>query len=96
MSQPTPPTTPSLIDGVADAIGFVGGALAGFWLGQLAGFDIFAPGYGTKALLGIALVGLGGGLGLHAARRWQQQRRQKLQQADQPQAQQQPPTKKKK
>ncbi|MBB6560053.1 putative lipid-binding transport protein (Tim44 family) [Acidovorax soli] len=99
MSQPTPPTTPSLIDGVADAIGFVGGALAGFWLGQLAGFDIFAPGYGTKALLGIALVGLGGGLGLHAARRWQQQRRQKLQ-ADQQQAQQsqqqQPPAKKKK
>ncbi len=87
---PTPPTTPSLLDGVADAIGFVGGALAGFWLGQLAGFDIFAPGYGTKALLGIALVGLGGGLGLHGARRWQQQRRQKLQ-ADQPQLQQQPP-----
>lgn len=84
------PSTPSLIDGVADAIGFVGGALAGFWLGQLAGFDIFAPGYGTKALLGIALVGLGGGLGLHAARRWQQQRRHKLQ-ADQQQAQQQPP-----
>lgn len=101
MSQPTPPTTPSLIDGVADAIGFVGGALAGFWLGQLAGFDIFAPGYGTKALLGIALVGLGGGLGLHAARRWQQQRRHKLLQADQQQAQQQsqqqqPPAKKKK
>jgi predicted lipid-binding transport protein (Tim44 family) len=99
MSQPTPPTTPSLIDGVADAIGFVGGALAGFWLGQLAGLDIFAPGYGTTALLGIALVGLGGGLGLHAARRWQQQRRQKLQ-ADQQQAQQsqqqQPPAKKKK
>ena len=80
MTQPTPPT-PSLIDGVADAIGFVGGALAGFWLGQLAGFDIFAPGYGTSALLGIALVGLGGGLGLHAARRWQQQRRLKLQEA---------------
>lgn len=90
MTQPTPPT-PSLLDGVADAIGFLGGALAGFWLGQFAGFDIFAPGYGTKALLGIALVGLGGGLGLHAARRWQQQRRQRLQeavaaQAPQPQA----------
>ena len=91
------PSTPSLIDGVADAIGFVGGALAGFWLGQLAGFDIFAPGYGTKALLGIALVGLGGGLGLHAARRWQQQRRQKLQaEQQQQQPQQQPPAKQKK
>lgn len=69
--------TPSLADGIADAIGFVGGALAGFWLGQWLGMDIFAPGYGTQALVGIALVGLGGGLGLHAARRWQTSRRHK-------------------
>ncbi|WP_306553978.1 hypothetical protein [Acidovorax sp.] len=69
--------TPSLADGIADAIGFVGGALAGFWLGQWLGMDIFAPGYGTRALVGIALVGLGGGLGLHAARRWQTSRRNK-------------------
>ncbi len=69
------PPTPSLADGIADAIGFVGGALAGFWLGQWVGMDIFAPGYGTPALVGIALVGLGGGLGLHAARRWQNRRR---------------------
>ena len=34
-------------------------------------------GYGSKTLLGIALVGLGGGLGLHAARRWQISRRRK-------------------
>lgn len=67
--------TPSFADGIADAIGFVGGALAGFWLGQWLGMDIFAPGYGTTALIGIALVGLGGGLGLHAARRWQTRRR---------------------
>ena len=70
-------STPSLLDGMADAIGFVGGALAGFWIGQWLGLDIFAPGYGTKALLGIALVGLGGGLGLHGARRWQTSRRNK-------------------
>ena len=69
--------TPSLADGIADAIGFVGGALAGFWLGQWLGMDIFALGYGTPALVGIALVGLGGGLGLHAARRWQTSRRNK-------------------
>ncbi|HTH11678.1 MAG TPA: hypothetical protein VMA55_19060 [Acidovorax sp.] len=69
--------TPSLADGIADAIGFVGGALAGFWLGQWLGMDIFAPGYGTPALVGIALVGLGGGLGLHAARRLQTSRRHK-------------------
>lgn len=66
--------TPSLAEGLSDAIGFVGGALAGFWLGQWLGLDIFAPGYGATALGGIALVGLGGGLGLHAARRWQTSR----------------------
>ena len=71
------PRTPSLADGIADAIGFVGGALAGFWAGQWLGLDIFAPGYGAKTLLGIALVGLGGGLGLHAARRWQTSRRER-------------------
>lgn len=64
-----------LAAGVADAVGFVGGALLGFWLGRLLGFDVFAPGYGTASLVGIALVGLGGGLGLHAARRWQNRRR---------------------
>lgn len=74
MPQPTPP---SLADGIADAIGFVGDALVGFWLGQWLGMDIFAPGYGNKSLAGIALVGLGGGLGLHAARRWQISRRNK-------------------
>jgi hypothetical protein len=31
---------------------------------------VFAPGYGTASILGILLVGLGGGLGLQAARRW--------------------------
>jgi predicted lipid-binding transport protein (Tim44 family) len=57
--------------GVADAVGFVGGALLGFWLGQLLGVDMFAPGYGTASMAWHrALVGLGGGLGLHAARRW--------------------------
>ena len=50
---------------LADAVGFVGGALLGFWAGQWLGVDIFAPGYGTASLIGIALVGLGGGLGLH-------------------------------
>ena len=44
-----------LVNGVADAVGFVGGALLGFWLGQLLGLDIFAPGYGTGSLVGIAL-----------------------------------------
>ena len=59
-----------LLEGISDAVGFVGGALAGYWIGHLLGFDIFAQGYGASSLLGIALVGVGGGLGLHGARRW--------------------------
>jgi hypothetical protein len=59
-----------LVEGVSDAIGFVGGALAGFWLGRLLGFDIFAEGYGNDSIFGIVLVGLGGGLGLQLSRRW--------------------------
>ena len=65
MTAPNP-----LMEGVSDAIGFVGGALLGFWAGQLLGMDIFAPGYGTGSIVGIALVGIGGGLGLQVARRW--------------------------
>ncbi|RYF01730.1 MAG: hypothetical protein EOO32_02845 [Comamonadaceae bacterium] len=64
-----------LLEGVSDAVGFVGGALAGYWIAHLAGFDIFAEGYGASSLLGIALVGLGGGLGLHGARRWRASRK---------------------
>jgi hypothetical protein len=63
-----------LMEGLSDAVGFVGGALAGFWIGNLLGWDIFAPGYGTTTVLGIALVGLGAGLGLQAARRWRNAR----------------------
>ena len=59
-----------LIEGLSDAIGFVGGALLGFWAGHLLGFDIFEAGYGNGAIAGIVLVGLGGGLGLQLARRW--------------------------
>ncbi|CAM3416139.1 hypothetical protein [Paracidovorax anthurii] len=59
-----------LIEGLSDALGFVGGALAGYGLGQWLGLDVFAPGYGAASLAGIALVGLGGGLGLQGARRW--------------------------
>jgi hypothetical protein len=58
------------LEGVSDAIGFVGGALLGFWAGRLLGLDIFAPGYGNASIGGILLVGLGGGLGLQLARRW--------------------------
>ena len=59
-----------LLEGLSDAVGFVGGALAGYGVSLLLGMDVFAEGYGTASIAGIALVGLGGGLGLHLARRW--------------------------
>jgi F0F1-type ATP synthase assembly protein I len=59
-----------LQEGLSDALGFVGGALLGFWMGRLFDFDIFAAGYGNAAVGGIVLVGLGGGAGLQIARRW--------------------------
>jgi hypothetical protein len=63
------------IEGLSDAIGFVGGALFGFWAGRLLGLDVFAAGYGTSSIGGIVLVGLGGGLGLQIARRWRASQR---------------------
>lgn len=59
-----------LLEGVSDAVGFVGGALLGFWIGRLIGWDIFAAGYSNASIGGIVLVGFGGGLGLQLARRW--------------------------
>jgi hypothetical protein len=59
-----------LLEGISDAVGFVGGALLGFWIGRLLGLDIFAAGYGNASVGGIVLVGLGGGAGLQLARRW--------------------------
>jgi hypothetical protein len=61
---------PLLVEGMADAVGFVAGALTGFGLASLFGFDIFATGYGGNTIAGIVLVGLGGGIGLQASRRW--------------------------
>ena len=60
--------------GISDAIGFVIGCLTGYGLGQLIGLDVFARGYDNSSMGGIVLVGLGGGLGLQMARRWQQGR----------------------
>ena len=63
------------LEGLSDAIGFVGGALLGYWVGRLLGLDIFADGYGNAAIGGIVLVGLGGGLGLQLARRWRKRQK---------------------
>ena len=65
-----------LAEGLSDAVGFVGGALLGFWIGRLVGWDVFASGYGLNSIGGIVLVGLGGGLGLQLAKRWQASRKE--------------------
>jgi hypothetical protein len=58
----------SLIEGLTDAIGFVVGALLGYGLGVAFGLNLFAAGYGTGSIIAILLVGIGGGMGLQAAR----------------------------
>jgi hypothetical protein len=65
---------PLLLEGLADAAGFLVGALIGFGIGKLLGLDLFSPGYGSMSLGAILLVGLGGGAGLQAARRWRNAR----------------------
>jgi hypothetical protein len=59
---------PLLKQGIVDALGFVGGALAGMFVGRAFGLDIFAPGYDNASIGGILLCGLGGGAGLQLAR----------------------------
>ncbi|MFB0900164.1 MAG: hypothetical protein QMB14_11275 [Polaromonas sp.] len=60
----------TLKEGLSDAIGFIGGALIGYWAGHLLGLDIFEPSDSNSSIAGIVLAGLGGGLGLQTARRW--------------------------
>jgi hypothetical protein len=57
-----------LLQGITDAAGFVGGALAGMFAARAFGLDIFAPGYSGASIGGILLCGLGGGAGLQLAR----------------------------
>lgn len=64
-----------LVEGLSDAIGFVAGALLGYAIGRLLGLNIFDAGYSNSSIFGIVLVGLGGGLGLQAARRWRHRSR---------------------
>ena len=77
MSSPNP-----FVEGISDAVGFVGGSLAGYWAGQFLGWNIFSAGYDSASMGGILLVGLGGGAGLHLARFWRA--RQKAKDTDEP------------
>ena len=58
--------------GLTDAIGFIGGALAGYWLARVAGIDAVRELHGNASVIAIAAIGLCGGIGLGAARRWRQ------------------------
>lgn len=73
-----------LIEGVTDAVCFMVGALAGYGLGKAVGIDIFESGYSGPGIVGILMVGLGGGAGLHLARiiRGRQQAKARLNEAE--------------
>ncbi|MDC6166458.1 hypothetical protein [Paucibacter sp. XJ19-41] len=56
--------------GLADAIGFVLGALAGWQLGRWLGYDFIAStAWGVPELIGLALILVGCGLGRWLARK---------------------------
>ena len=61
-----------LLEGVSDAVCFMLGALAGYGLTLALGMDIFADGYSGASIVGIVIVGLSGGAGLHLARIWRE------------------------
>ena len=68
---------PLLIEGLSDAIGFMGGVLLAYGLGLLIGFNPMAEGYGGSTIGGLVMAGIGGGLGLQVARRWRASRKKK-------------------
>ena len=64
------PLKKALLEGVIDALGFVGGGLAGGLAARMMGFDFLqAEGWGGDSFIGIMLVGLGAGLGRAVARK---------------------------
>jgi hypothetical protein len=60
----------ALIVGLADAVGFTGGALAGWGLGRLLGLDVLATGgFDAPTVLAWALLLTGCGAGKWASER---------------------------
>lgn len=69
--MPAPTPREALTEGLSDAVGFVLGALAGWQVGRLLGFDALAPGdFDVRSGIGVAFVMLGCGAGKWAANRW--------------------------
>ena len=60
----------ALMEGLVDALGFVAGGLAGAIAARALGFDFLtSEGWGGDSFAGIALVGIGAGLGRAASRK---------------------------
>lgn len=58
-----------LSEGLADCIGFAGGAFLCYWLGTLLGFDMAVAGNTSNVgIVSVVLMLIGGGLGLKIAR----------------------------
>lgn len=66
----TTPIKKAALEGLADAAGFVLGALAGWQLGVVFGYDfVNTPGWGLPQLTGLLFIVLGCGLGRMLFRR---------------------------
>jgi hypothetical protein len=76
MPTPSPQDTKDALSaGLADALGFFGGGMAGWQLGRLLGVDVTtASGFDTHALLGWSLLLAGLGAGKWASLRWRARR----------------------
>ena len=58
-----------LFDGLADCVGFAGGAFLCYWVGTLLGFNMAVAGNTSNAgIIGVVVVLIGGGFGLKIAR----------------------------
>jgi hypothetical protein len=59
-----------LFDGLADFVGFAGGAFACYWIGTLLGFNMAMAGNTSNAgIISVVVMLIFGGLGLKIARR---------------------------
>lgn len=58
-----------LFDGLADCVGFAGGAFLCYWVGTLLGFNMAVAGNTSNAgIIGVVVMLIGGGFGLKIAR----------------------------